>query len=82
MEDIPADLAFAIDHAHRIISWQENLVNEEMPPRWMWHLEWELDEWFENVDQKRKDRYGDPDDREQTELMSNQDPEVKERFKR
>lgn len=79
---MPADLSLAIDHAHRIIMWQENLPQEEMPARWMWHLEWELDEWFENVDQKRKEKYGGDDDREQVDLMKNDDPSMKERFGR
>jgi hypothetical protein len=48
----------AIAHAHRILGWQENLLSEEQPPQWMWPFESELELWFEEVDQKREERYG------------------------
>lgn len=56
IEEVPADLMLAIEHAHRIISWRENLMEDEMPPAWMWHLEKELDSWFKEVEEKRKNR--------------------------
>lgn len=36
--------------------WQENLAEAEQPPRWMWTLEWELEHWFAQVKQARKDK--------------------------
>ena len=48
----------AIEHAHLIISWQENLGEDEMPPQWMWTLDQQLNEWFEEVDSRRKEKYG------------------------
>lgn len=48
----------AIEHAHRILDWQENLIKDEMPPRWMWPFEDELEIWFEEVERKREERYG------------------------
>ena len=56
IEEVPADLMLAIEHAHRVLSWRENLPNDEMPPAWMWHIESELDSWFKKVEEKRKDR--------------------------
>lgn len=51
-------MARAIEHAYRIISWQENLVTEEVPPKWMWAHEHELEEWFEEVKALREQKYG------------------------
>lgn len=51
--DIPADLMLAIDHSLRILSWQENLMEDEMPPKWMWHLDSELQTHFEILKEKR-----------------------------
>jgi hypothetical protein len=48
----------AIAHANRVIDWQENLTSEEMPPQWMWPFEDDLEIWFEDVEQKRKERFG------------------------
>lgn len=36
-----------------ILGWQENLVREEQPPRWMWAFDEELEVWFDRVDQQR-----------------------------
>jgi len=53
--------------AERISGWQENLIDDEMPPRWMWHLDWELEEHFELVKSKRASKYGTPEDAEEYE---------------
>lgn len=83
IEDLPCDLAMALEQAHRIITWQENLTKEEMPPKWMWHLEWELDAWFEEVERLREEKYGGGDDaREEAPMMRNDDPDLKARFGR
>lgn len=58
---MPADLVVAVQHAYRILSWQENLTDEEIPPEWMWPLEWELERWFDEVKFKREERYGRTD---------------------
>jgi hypothetical protein len=66
VEDVPWDLARAIDHAHRVLSWQENLSQEEQPPKWMWPHDDELKVWFEEVRLAREEKYGGggSDDRE------------------
>jgi hypothetical protein len=61
IEEVPADLMLAIEHAHRILTWRENLPDEEMPPTWMWHIESELDSWFKNVEVQRKNKSGGDD---------------------
>lgn len=33
-----------------------------MPPEWMWPLSDDLDEWFQEVERKRKAKYGGRDD--------------------
>lgn len=60
-ETAPADLALAINHSILICSWRENLPSDEMPPRWMWHLDWELEKWFKEVSKKRDEKYGTQD---------------------
>jgi hypothetical protein len=44
-----------------ILSWQENLPDDEMPPEWMWPLDHELVGWFDEVQRKRDERYGNHD---------------------
>jgi len=58
LEDIPADIMNVINHALLIISWQENLPSEEIPKYWMWHLDWEIEEWFKKVKIERDIKYG------------------------
>ena len=79
IEDIPWDLTIVIEHAYRILQWQENLGKDEMPPKWMWHLEKKLESWFRSVDEKRKERYGvhDKDSSDDEPVMKN---EYAERF--
>lgn len=45
----------AVSHALTILRWQENLLPDELPPEWMWHLPDELEEWFEVIEARRKD---------------------------
>lgn len=58
MADLPVDFFAAYEQATRILSWQENLTEDEVPPRWMWHLDWELDAWFLDVKKRRDERFG------------------------
>ena len=57
-ELLPADFMDALDHALSILSWQENLFGDEMPPRWMWHLDWEIESHFELLKSKREAKFG------------------------
>jgi hypothetical protein len=44
-----------------------------MPPEWMWPYDDALEEWFDQVDHRRKDRAGRPDeDEEPDDMMQNQ----------
>lgn len=56
--DIPADLAHSIEHASKLNSWMKNLSEDEIPPVWMWHIDSEIEVWFEHVDFLRKSKYG------------------------
>jgi hypothetical protein len=78
IEEVPWDLASAIDHAIRVCSWQENLMEDEMPPQWMWPFDLELEDWFSEVERARKAKYGGDSD-ETSEMVSN---EYSDRFKR
>lgn len=49
---------FAISHATTILAWQENLLEDEMPPEWMWSLDEDLAEWFKDVAERRRERFG------------------------
>lgn len=51
-----------------ICDWQENLPKDERPPAWMWHLDEQLVEWFEEVDRKREARFSGGQPLEQNEL--------------
>jgi len=44
-------LVRAVSHALTIISWQENLTQKQMPPEWMWTLDDELEEWFDEINE-------------------------------
>lgn len=57
IETVPHDFHSALDHALRILSWQENLSGDEMPPVWMWPLDWEISNHFEIVESRRKAKY-------------------------
>jgi len=54
VEDIPADLARAIEHATKVNMWYENLASDEIPPQWMWPHDGELKDWFDQVKVNRK----------------------------
>lgn len=72
IQDVPWDLAYAIEHAIRICHWQENLLSEDMPPHWMLPFDEELTIWFEEVEARREQRYGSSEGNETTEMMSNE----------
>lgn len=79
---MPWDFSFCLSHALRILNWQENLPTDEIPPRWMWFFEDELEQWFDDVDRARKSKWNDDyDDREEPAqgYMYN---ELTERFKK
>jgi hypothetical protein len=46
-----------------IMFWQENVLEKDTPPRWMWSLDEELSDHFERVKAKR-DGGDDDDDRD------------------
>lgn len=61
----------AFAHAFTILGWQENLGEDEMPPEWMWALDEELEEWFEEVQMVRKEKYSTGGSGDETPMMTN-----------
>lgn len=48
-------------------------MKDEMPPAWMWHLDDELELWFEEVDRKREEKYGGAsEERDEVPMMRNE----------
>lgn len=58
LEDAPASTVSAINYGLMIMSWSENLTEKEMPPEWMWPLDWEIESWFITVRNNREKQYG------------------------
>jgi hypothetical protein len=52
-----------------VLNWMENLREEEIPPRWMWHLGHEVGPWFERIREER-----DRDASGEAPMSTNQDP--------
>lgn len=44
----------AISHASMILNWQENLLEAEIPPRWMWTIDDEIADHFRQVKADRE----------------------------
>lgn len=47
----------AISHAYKILDWFENLLEEEIPPEWMWPFDDELEDWFDKIKRDREDKH-------------------------
>lgn len=62
--DAPHDLVAAVAFAQRILNWQENMLDEDRPPRWMWFCDHDLDDWFEALRFKRLQNNGGSSDSE------------------
>lgn len=58
IESVPHDFVTALDQAIRVCSWMENLPSDEMPPSWMWPLDWELKTHFDRVKEERDRKFG------------------------
>lgn len=59
---MPAEFNAVVNWAMLIVLWQENLPEDEMPPRWMWALDDELNDYFEKLKEARKRKFGIGDD--------------------
>lgn len=53
-----------------------------MPPKWMWHLEWELETHFDEIEQIRKSKYSTDGMNGPEESGSYDQNELAARFKR
>lgn len=63
MQEAPWDLVYATGEALQVLSWFENLPDEEQPPRSIWWSAERISEWFRNVKEKRKEGRKDKDRR-------------------
>ena len=52
--DAPQSLVTAYNEALQVLSWYEHLQKDEVPPRHIWWSGELLDEWFEEVQERRK----------------------------
>ena len=52
--NMPNDLFNAFEHAYRVINWQENMLDDECPEPWKWHLDWEIEEHFKVLKSRRE----------------------------
>jgi hypothetical protein len=57
IDQVPVDLVSSIAHALKVLSWYENLPKHEIPPEWMWHLDHELEDWWQEVEYLREQKY-------------------------
>lgn len=78
IDEVPWDLTYAISHANKVLSWQENLSSDEMPPSWMWPFDEELELWFEDVERLREEKYSGNGSEEPADMIGN---EYSDRFK-
>lgn len=56
--DVSAEMMGVFSHAERIVSWLENLTEDETPPEWMWPFDWETEPWLEVKLAERKRKFG------------------------
>lgn len=56
--DTPHDLVLAVNTALTVLSWFENLPEDEQPPRTIWWSEELLEEWFDGIRERRNKKYG------------------------
>lgn len=54
------------------MQWHDNLEKKELPPEWMWHLDEELIEHFQRINEEREERYGTPSSRDDSDSGTGQ----------
>ena len=59
------------------MSWFENLPEDEQPPRHIWWSDKLIGEWFDEVNRKRKEKFGEKpkssyDSADDVDMMSNE----------
>lgn len=52
------DFVYCVSEALTVLSWFENLPDDEQPPRHIWWSDEMLSEWFRNVKENRKKEAG------------------------
>ena len=76
METAPADFIDVLNHALTIVNWMENLPSDEMPDKWKWHLDWEIESHFQFVKEQRDKKYGTQNSGDSSEPAESYDSNV------
>lgn len=63
----------AIEHALNVLTWYENLQKEDVPPEYLWDDAEGLEQWWQMVEERRKD--GQPTDRGDRSERSSESPD-------
>lgn len=71
LPEAPYEWTVALSSALTVLSWYENLPKDEVPPRWIWWSGELLEQWFEDVTERRNKRTKGKRDDEDVPLMSN-----------
>lgn len=71
VRDLPYPLFDAIRQAETVLSWEENLPEDEMPPKRIWDEPEALQEWFAEVKRKR-DRQAKGEDKDIEDPVDNE----------
>lgn len=87
-ETVSDEFISVLNHCLFIMNLQENLPSDEMPPKWMWHLDWEIETHMKLLKSKREAKYGggssSPNDDELSETYESENilfDEMKKRTK-
>lgn len=51
---MPWEFLAAVKHAETILSWRENLTDDEMPPTWMWPFAEQCSDWIAEAVEARR----------------------------
>lgn len=68
----------AIEHGLTVLSWYENLPEEDRPPEYLWADSQGLEMWFNSVDAKHKDGMGTNRGRTDDHAQDDQRPSMTE----
>lgn len=72
VDEVPVDLLRAIGHANKILSWYENMSDDDIPPEWMWVFDELLEEWFDDIRKARTSDTGPTVKHTEVPMMENE----------
>jgi hypothetical protein len=78
IEEVPWDLAEAVNQAQRILDWYESSLEEDIPPQHLWPFSAEVSDWFAGVRiRKRREREDMNDPDLASGMTENDDPRIR-----